>query len=177
MLSLYPVYMHHRYRGYPDVLLIDFSECESAAEEYAAVDVRGMLAVMEEIIAKQSDAASSGCSTRKAGDGDREGHDEYNTLMVQIRNMAAVDYEGPVDAQMLRSSLTGIAQDMRHIGPETIPKDVIRLLHADLATATELEHGMRDPTARKLRSEKEVTNAVAEDGPVVVGGLENGETK
>ncbi|EUC29322.1 hypothetical protein COCCADRAFT_106832 [Bipolaris zeicola 26-R-13] len=177
MLSLYPVYMHHRYRGYPDVQLINFSDCASAAAKDTALDVRGVLVVLGEIMIKQSDAAPSRRSKRDVRGRVREKQGEQNLLLAQIKSMTTADYEGDMDIQGLQRSLVGIAQDMRHVGPETMPRDIMRLLHADLTTAGELECAVRNPLVLKLRSQKEVTKVVRDDGSVAVVGVENVETK
>ncbi|KAF5845438.1 hypothetical protein GGP41_003046 [Bipolaris sorokiniana] len=177
MLSLYPVYMHHRYRGYPDMQLIDFPDCASAAAKDTALDVRGVLTVMEETMVKQNDAAPSGRSKRDVRGRTRKKQGDQNPLLAQIRSMTAADYEGGMDSQGLRMSLVGIAQDMRHVGPETIPRDIVRLFHADLTTAAELECAVRNPLVLKVRSKKQTTKAVGEDRPVAMVGVENVETK
>ena len=50
MLNLYPTYMHLRYRGYPDVLLINFSQAGSTESADECEDVIAVLRVMEEVI-------------------------------------------------------------------------------------------------------------------------------
>ncbi|EUC40968.1 hypothetical protein COCMIDRAFT_107438 [Bipolaris oryzae ATCC 44560] len=177
MLSLYPVYMYHRYRGYPDVQLIDFSDSALTGVKDTALDVRGVLIVMEEAMLKQSDTAPCGMPRRDVRGRTREKQGEQNPLLAQIRNMTAADYEGDMDMQGLRRSLMGIAEDIRHAGPETMPRDIMRLLHADLTTARELECAMRNPLVLKLRSKKEATKAVTDNGLVAVVGVENVETK
>ncbi|KAH7549090.1 hypothetical protein BM1_10475 [Bipolaris maydis] len=177
MLSLYPVYMHHRYRGYPDVQLIDFSDCASAAAIVTALDVRGVLTVMEETMVKQNNAAPSGRSKRDVRGRTREKQVEQNILLAKIRDMTAADYEGDMNMQGLRKSLVGIAEDMRHIGPETMPRDIMRLIHADLTTDGELKCAVRNPLVLKMRSKKQATKAIGDDEPVDVVGVENVETK
>lgn len=174
MLSLYPVYMHHRYRGYPDVQLIGFSACASTAEKNEVLDVQSVLAVVEEVITKWSDVASDFSSTGSDLSYGREGQDLRALLLAQIKSATGAAAEGSLDVQYLRNALLGTAQDMRHEGPETIPRDMMRLLHADLATAAELERVMRDPVVIRFMARKEGLRSIVEDVPFIMDGMNAG---
>ncbi|KNG52187.1 ser thr protein phosphatase superfamily protein [Stemphylium lycopersici] len=177
MLNLYPVYMHHRYRGYPDVQLIDFSGCGEVAERDRRVDVRGVLKVMDELITRWSDVAPflNGI-TNVAGWGG-EGEDGLVVLLATVRSMLADDFQGDMDMETLRNTVGALAQDIRHNGPSTVPWDLMKLVHADLATDAELERAKRNAVVIKFRTQKEEVKAVVEDAPVVMGGVGNAGMK
>jgi serine/threonine protein kinase len=152
MLNLYPTYMHHRYRGFPDVQLIDFSATGPGDEDAVEEDNRGILEVMERIITKWSDMAPFVGFVDDATSSGGEGEDPLIAQLEFIEMMLAVDYDGYYNIPGLRER----AEDMRHEGPKTMPKTLIKLLHEDLATAAELERAVQDPLVLKVPNQNGV---------------------
>jgi serine/threonine protein kinase len=166
MLNLYATYMHHRYRGYPDVQLIDFSATGPGDEDAVEEDSRGILEVMEQTIAKWSDVAPFiGFADNATGSG-REGEDPLVAQLAFIEMMLAGDYDEYFNIPDLRER----AEDMRHEGPEMMPKTLIKLLHEDLVPATEIERAVQDPLVLKVRNHREALGKVLEDVPVTMAG-------
>lgn len=167
MLNLYPRYFHHRYRGYPDLQLVDFRQARELDDAGAAEDVRGLLGVMQRVIVEWSDvAAFLGVSVR--GDGEGEGDEDALVLLLdKLRGMWSGD--AVVGLEDIKRHLVIRMEVMRNTGPEMIPRDLIKLLHADLASEEELEHAMRHPVVMKFGARKDSVKRILENAPVVMG--------
>ncbi|KAG9192576.1 hypothetical protein G6011_11310 [Alternaria panax] len=153
MLNLYPTYMHHRYRGYPDVQLMNFSlarECDEGDDEAKERDNRSVLEPMEQVITRWSDVAPfmqfQSDATWLRGEGD----DPLLIQLASIQRMLAEEYDGYTDLSELRER----AVDVRHEGPETMPRNLMKLLHADLVTPDELDRAVRAPLVLKLTAKR-----------------------
>ncbi|KAL1800021.1 hypothetical protein ACET3X_000363 [Alternaria dauci] len=141
MLNLYPTYMHHRYRGYPDVQLIDFALASQSDEDAEERDNRAVLELMEHVITEWSDVAPFMPSVSNFPALSGEGDDPILVLLAFIRMMLAGNHDGCTGL----SGLYARAVDIRHEGPRSMPWNVMRLLHADLVIAEELDRAVRDP--------------------------------
>ena len=173
MFNLYPTYMHHRYRGYPDVQLIDFSLAGHSDEGAEERDHRAVLELMEHVITEWSDVAPFvpfiNSFTGLSGEGD----DPLLTQLALIRTMLSGAYDGYTNLAELQAR----AVDIRHEGPETMPWNLMKLLHADLVTADNLDGGVRDPLVLRLTAKKDAMAKVLEDIPVTMGGRGNAGMK
>ncbi|CAG5149496.1 uncharacterized protein ALTATR162_LOCUS2381 [Alternaria atra] len=129
MPNIYPTYMHYQYRVYPDVQLIHFaitSQDDKVAEEQ---DNRDVLILMEQVITKRSDVAPFLEFASNVTDPRGEGDDFLLIQLGLIQRTLAGNYDGYINLPGLRDR----AVDMRHEGAETIPRNLMKLLHADLA--------------------------------------------
>lgn len=163
MLNLYPSYMHHRYRGYPDVQIIDFSHSTSLAGADPENDARGLLRVVQQVITNWSDVAPF-LSAKAAG----EGCDD--ALVLLSRDLHAVlGDDGTFGLEDVKQQFIIRAEDMRNTGPKTIPRDVVKMLHSDLATEEELGFAMRNPTVIKFGTKREELRRIVEGVPVEMG--------
>ena len=77
---------------------------------------------------------------------------------------------GVYDGYINLAELQARAVDIRHEGPETIPWNLMKLLHADLVTADELDRAVRAPLALRLTARREAMAKVLGDIPVIMGG-------
>jgi len=84
-------------------------------------------------------------------------------LLASIRKMMDVDSPGIHRYDDLRAELEGRALDLRHDGPNTLPRYMMKMLHADLATAAELDDAFRDPTVFTFRTRKEEVRKIVEN--------------
>ncbi|KAH6872570.1 hypothetical protein BKA58DRAFT_148254 [Alternaria rosae] len=162
MLNLYPTVMHHRYRGYPDILLIDFSATGPSDKDAVERDNRGMLEVMEQVISKWSDVAPF-------LDSDDVG-DPIIALLASIEMTLSRHYDGYHSISDLRDG----AEDIRHEGPQVIPRDLMMLLHADLTTAAELDRAVQEPPVAEVSASQEELGEISGDDSVTVGGSDYG---
>jgi hypothetical protein len=169
MINLYPTDMHHRYRGYPDIQLIDFAGAtRSWHDEVEKIDVQALLEVIEELISKYSDVAPFLGLVTYAGV--QEGEDPLISLLRQVRSMLASTYDGPFEMDDLRKQLAPRLEQMRHDGPETLPRDLMKLLHSDLVTGPELERAVQGPLVIRFQAKKEEMRKIVEDVLVEMGG-------
>jgi hypothetical protein len=177
VLNLQPSYMHHRYRGFPDVQLIGFSSSHPSTpgDEGKERDVRAMLKVMQEVVSKWSDVAPF-LRFATSGGGE-EGEDPLISLLRHVQSMLADTYDGPFDMAGVREQLEPRLTQMRHEGPQMLPRDVTKLLHSDLVTGPELERAVQDPLVLKFEAQKEEMRRIVEDVPVEMGGAGNAGTK
>ena len=166
MFNLYPTYMHHRYRGYPDVQLIDFSLAGQSDEGAEERDHRAVLELMEHVITEWSDVAPFMPFINNFTGLSGEGDDPLLTQLALIRTMLSGVYDGYTNLAELQAR----AVDIRHEGPETIPWNLMKLLHADLVTADELDRAVRAPLALRLTARREAMAKVLGDIPVIMGG-------
>lgn len=139
MINLYPEYMHHRYRGYPDIQLVGFSHANKVADTSggAAKDVRDVMMVMDEFIVKWSSATLY----FGTGIGLRVSQDPLVILWRQVQGTLAGDEKVTWDNMM---GLCIQLEELRGSGPKTLPKDIIKILHSDLASQEELKSAMKD---------------------------------
>ncbi|CAN9131100.1 unnamed protein product [Alternaria alternata] len=169
MFNLYPTYMHHRYRGYPDVQLIDFSlagQSHKNAEDAKEQDHHAVLELMEHVITEWSDVAPFMPFINNVTALSGEGDDPLLTQLALIRTMLS----GVYDENTNLAELQARAVDIRHEGPETMPWNLMKLLHADLVTADELDRAVRAPLALRLTARREAMAKVIGDIPVTMGG-------
>jgi hypothetical protein len=165
MLSLYPTFFHYRYRGYPDVQLIDFSLTGHGDDDAEERDNRAALTVMEQVITEWSDVAPfmqfPSDVTGLRGEGDDPLFIKLRYIRMQLRE----DYDGTYNLPEIRER----AVDIRHGGPEVMPWNLMKLLHSDLVTADELDRAVRDPLVFKVQAKKEAMAKILEDVPVTMG--------
>ncbi|RYN36059.1 hypothetical protein AA0119_g5000 [Alternaria tenuissima] len=169
MFNLYPTYMHHRYRGYPDVQLIDFSlagQSHKNAEDAKEQDHHAVLELMEHVITEWSDVAPFMPFINNVTGLSGEGDDPVLTQLALIRTMLS----GVYDENTNLAGLHARAVDIRHEGPENMPWNLMKLLHADLVTADELDRAVRAPLALRLTARREAMAKVIGDIPVTMGG-------
>jgi hypothetical protein len=134
VLNLYPTNLHHRYRGYPDVQLIDFGAAGPLEE---GDDAREVLRVMEEVIRRWSDLSPY----VRFVEGNYETDDPLALILKETRRLSRstelLDLDG------VRAHLEARLIDCRHNGPEYLPRYLVKLLHSDLATDAEFEHALQ----------------------------------
>ena len=150
MLNIHPTYMHYQYRVYPDVQLIHFaitSQDDKVAEEQ---DIRDVLILMEQVITKRSDVAPFLEFASNVTDPRGEGDDFLLIQLGLIQMTLAGNYDGYINLPGLRDR----AVDMRHEGAETIPRNLMKLLHADLVTATEIDRAVETHRCLRYRRRK-----------------------
>ncbi|KAI4655296.1 hypothetical protein J4E93_000006 [Alternaria ventricosa] len=162
MLNLYPTVHHHRYRGYPDILLIDFSATGPSNEDAVKRDESDMLKVIEQVITKWSDVAPF-LDTEDVGD-------PLIVLLAAVEMTLSGHYDGYHEISDLRDG----AEDIRHEGPHVLPRTLMKLLHADLATAAELDRAVQEPPVTEAAVDKEALEEISEDDSVTVGGSDYG---
>ena len=162
MLNLYPTVHHHRYRGYPDILLIDFSATGPSNEDAIKKDESDMLKVIEQTITRWSDVAPF-LDTDEVGD-----------PLIALLAAVEMTLSGHFDGYHSISDLRDGAEDLRHEGPHLIPKALLKLLHADLATAAELDRAVQEPAVIEGAADKEAFGELSEDDSVTVGGSDYG---
>jgi hypothetical protein len=171
MLNLYPTYVRLRYRGFPDVQLIDFSTTGPGSEEAMKADNRGILQVIEYLITECSDVVPFNGEPEPAGSVEVE--DPLVTQLIYVEMMLRGDYDGYYNIVETRER----AVDMRHDGPQTLPRKLMELLHADLVTAVELDSAVRDPVVLKTVAKKEALGKVLEDAHVTISGSGHAGTR
>jgi hypothetical protein len=185
VLSLYPTYMHHRYRGYPDVLLVGFSgatmsmeneegEVDEEEEKGKEEDVRAVLQVMEQVVMRWSGVAPFMGGAMDAGGGGGEGDGAETALLRKVQSILAGSSLG---VDHVRAQLAPRLGQMRHEGPDTIPQELMHLLHSDLVTGPELDRAARDPVVIKFQAKKKEMRRIVQDVPVVMGGAGNAGMK
>jgi hypothetical protein len=176
MLSLYPVYIHHRYRGYPDTLLIGFSDStrsEDAGDREN--DVRVVLQVMEQVVTKWRDVGPFLGSATGAGGG--EGEEPSVALLRHVQSILAGSYDGSFGVDDIRQPLALRLEDMRHESPQTIPRDLMKLLLPDLVTGPALDRAVQDPMVIRFQTKKVEMRRIVENVPVMIGGVRNAGMK
>jgi hypothetical protein len=77
----------------------------------------------------------------------------------------------------IRAQLAPRLGQMRHEGPDTIPQELMHLLHSDLVTGPELDRAARDPVVIKFQAKKKEMRRIVQDVPVVMGGAGNAGMK
>ncbi|OAL45842.1 hypothetical protein IQ07DRAFT_518899 [Pyrenochaeta sp. DS3sAY3a] len=138
MINLYPEYMHHRYRGYPDIQLVGFSQAEKVDDTSggAAKDVRDVMMVIVEFITKWSSATPY----FGTGIGLRVSQEPLVLLWQQVQEILAGNEKVTWDDM---GGLIIHLEELRGSGPKTLPKDIIKILHSDLASQEELKSAMK----------------------------------
>ena len=121
---------------------------------------------MEHVITEWSDVAPFMPFINNVTGLSGEGDDPVLTQLALIRTMLS----GVYDENTNLAELQARAVDIRHEGPETIPWNLMKLLHADLVTADELDRAVRAPLALRLTARREAMAKVLGDIPVIMGG-------
>ncbi|KAF1843237.1 uncharacterized protein K460DRAFT_368144 [Cucurbitaria berberidis CBS 394.84] len=163
MLNLYPSYIHHRYRGYPDIQLIDFSCATTMAESGSEKDTKGLLWVVEQVVTKWSDSAPF-LAVKAA----REDTDDPTVLVLRDIQEVLGD-DAPFGLKDIKQNFVVRVEKLRNTGPETIPRYMMKLLHADLATEEELESAFRKLTVLKFETRREEFRRIVKDVPLMMG--------
>jgi hypothetical protein len=187
VLRLYPTCMHHRYRGYPDVLLFGFlgatvtaekeeGEVNEEEDEGKEEDVRSVLQVMEQVVTRWSGVAPFMGSAIDAGGGGGEGDGAETALLQKAQSILAGSSDGALGVDHVRAQLAPRLEQMRHEGPDTMHQELMHLLHSDLVTGPELDRAVRDPVVIKFTAKEEMRRIV-EDVPVVMGETGNAGMK
>jgi tRNA A-37 threonylcarbamoyl transferase component Bud32 len=150
MLDVYPRVMWHRFRGYPDVVLTDFSTAKRIDDAAEGKDARAVFMVMKEVIAKYSDAAPF----VEMADKDEEivTVDPILLILHDIRVLLANQNTTLAD---MREQFEARLVDIRHTGPEQLPRSLSRVLHSDLVANAEFGHALREPTMLKFDAKHE----------------------
>jgi hypothetical protein len=167
VVNAYPTYFHHRYRGYPDVQLIDFSAAAPIAESDggAEKDVRALLRVMGEVVCEWSDVAPF---LKDEGAGKiMETSDPIVLLLQTVRGILAHDKVLTLDD--IQREFGGQLEAIRHEGPQNVPWPMMKVLHADVATDEEMEDAVREPTVLKFATMREELRRLRDRVPVVMG--------
>ncbi|KAH8706115.1 hypothetical protein GQ44DRAFT_777782 [Phaeosphaeriaceae sp. PMI808] len=160
MLNMYPRRMFHRYRGYPDVVLVDFAGAKKMDRDG---DVRALLGIVERLVWGWSDLTPL---AEHAVVGDTLWTDDPLLILLQhARDMVALETQLMLqDTGMLNFVLC--LEKIRHGGPMEVPGGMVMLLHSDLATEEEFEDAMRDPTVLQFVAKKDEFKSLAEGGLV-----------
>jgi hypothetical protein len=161
VLNLYPTYLHHRYRGYPDVQLVDFGGAGPLGEEDG--DAKKVLEVVEEVVSMWSDCAPFLVMMQ----GDVVSDEPILLVLQDVRRLLQSD--APLTIAGIRARLEPKLIDIRHTGPEHIPRNLVKLLHSDLATGVEFEHALREPTTIRFGNKHEQFVRIMAGEPVNMG--------
>jgi hypothetical protein len=161
VLNLYPTYLHHRYRGYPDVQLVDFGGAGPLQEEDK--DARRVLEVVEEVVSMWSDCAPFLAMMRA----DVVSDEPILLVLQQVRRLLLSN--ASLNIKDVRTQLEPRLIDIRHTGPEHIPRNLVKLLHSDLTTNAEFEHVLREPTIIKFDIKHEEFVRIMAGEPIVMG--------
>jgi hypothetical protein len=124
LFDLYPRSTTWQFRGWPEVVVWPRDDSDE-----------DVLWIMEQVAATWSDCVPFM---------DTQGDDE--PLLVLLREVKALRREGGVTLDGVRERFTGRLEDMRLLGPAELPVEMLRHMHADLATDREIEVAMRAPT-------------------------------
>ena len=167
VVSLYPRGMHYRYRGYPDVVLADFSAATRGGEtdDGGEGDVRGSLELMVEAVSRWSDSAPF--IGKATVDGVVETDEPLLLMMQSVRELLAA--EKGVSLGEVRMRFGATLERLRHEGPQHIPWTLFKVLHSDLATEEEFERALREPTVLKFETRLEEAAKILAGEPVVAG--------
>jgi serine/threonine protein kinase len=165
VLNPYPSYFHYRYRGYPDVVLMDFGAARPWTISCSGKDARNLLEMLDEMVRKWSDTAPW-VKTKVVGSA-LEGNDPMILLLRDIQGV--LDDNGAFSLSDVKRWFGLRLEKIRASGPPNFPQLMAKDLHADLATEEELEHALRKPTVLKFGSQKHQLNRFEHHTPVAVG--------
>ena len=160
-----PSYFHHRYRGYPDVVLMDFESAQPWTKPGGRKDARDLLVTLDETIRRWSDTAPW-VKTSLTGT-TLETDDPTILLLRDIQALLEADHAFSLSDVKRHCGLR--LEQIRATGPPNLPQLMAKQLHADLATEEEFEHALRTPTVLKFHSLKHQLNQLEHHTPVAMG--------
>lgn len=177
VLNAYPRVLWYRYRGYPDILLSDLSASQPLSDAGAVEDAKAVLQVMQELIKQYSDTAPFLDIASTSGSGETITDDAILLILQSITTLLTSSAAPTLRA--IRQQLQSRLIDIRHTGPETLPRPIARLMHSDLATNAEFEHALREPTVLRFTNKHEeyvkiVANEQVEMGRGRFAGMKTG---
>jgi len=129
MLNPYPPQSKHRFRDYPNVVLIDFEKANKWTEEGAAVDVWSMLLVVRQVARAWSDWGQ----VRQYVAAGTSNSDPVAVFEREVENLP---YGSSIQDVKERWSKMAVVE--REKGPPRVPASLVRKAHDDLAREEEI---------------------------------------
>jgi hypothetical protein len=167
VLNAYPTYFHYRYRGYPDVQLIDFHNAAPITETdgVAEKDVKALLRVIQEMICTWSDVAPF-----LEEEGAAKIIETSDPIVLLLQTICGVlAHNEALTLDDLRREFGSQLEAIRHEGPQNMPWSMVKMLHADLATDEGMEDAVREPTVLKFATMREELRRLRDEVPVEMG--------
>lgn len=150
VIDPYPQRNGHRFRNYPNVLLIDFANTADLDEKNGESDVREMLEMVEYLVVKWSDSAP----LLQYYQAESRENDKLVKFSDEIRTVLDEDWV-KFTLEDAKRRWENVAVVQRAKGPTKIPQWISQLVHSDLATATELRKATKGwVTLNKFGSRK-----------------------
>ncbi|KAH7071029.1 hypothetical protein FB567DRAFT_633728 [Paraphoma chrysanthemicola] len=162
VVNIYPRYFSWRYRGYPDILLTNFSTARRTQESEdihtapttpthkdtgtrADTDIKSYLQLIIAVISKWSDSAPF--IPKATTNGVIVSDDPVLLLMQTAREMLSAPRPRLADVQR---RLGAALERLRSEGPHGVPDTLRRVLHSDLATEEEVRRGVGRTTVLRF---------------------------
>lgn len=167
LLNVHPSYMHHRYCGYPDIQLVDFSSTsfltDLNADAALEQDARDVAQVFERVIFKWSSEYLWKADLVRVGDGPSP----MQRTVSEVQKL--LNGEKAFGLKHLKRVLLATLEATRYLGPEEMPDVWLELLHADLASNEEMTRATRSPVVIKIKAGKEQLRRIVEGHPADMG--------
>jgi hypothetical protein len=129
MLNLYPTQGKHRFRDYPNVVLIDFEKATNITDRDAAEDVWSMLLVVQQVAKTWSDWAQVRPYIAAGALSDDP---------LAVFELEVADFAYGSSVQDVKNKWAETAVTEREKGPLHMPTALVRNAHDDLATEDEM---------------------------------------